>query len=188
MVKHRLHTQNIIFTALFTALTAVCSWISIPLPFTTVPLSLSLIAPYLAGFVLGCKYGFLSQVIYILLGVAGLPVFAQFTGGISILLGPTGGFIIGYALCALICGAARTTDSDAHGNAALKPHQGLLRYILLMLLGLTACYGCGLLWFMYLMKASLLTGLSACVIPFLPGDAVKIALAALLSVKLPKLT
>lgn len=166
-------TKGLVAAGLFTALTAVCSWINIPLFFTPVPVNMALIGPYLAGLILGYKYGVFSQVIYILLGIVGLPVFAGFAAGASVIVGPTGGFLVGYVLCALICG--------------LPPRKsGTKMRVLLMLTGLAACYVCGLIWFMITTSSTLWAGLTACVLPFLPGDAIKIALAAVLSRHLSK--
>lgn len=97
-------TSKLLMAGLFAALTGVCSWININLFFTPVPVNMALMGPYLAGLMLGCRYGFFSQIIYILLGVLGIPVFAGFTSGAGIIAGPTGGFIVGYVICAVICG------------------------------------------------------------------------------------
>ena len=83
-------------TALLAAVTAACSWISVPLPFTPVPINLATLAVFLAGGLLGAKYGSISIITYVLLGAIGVPVFNSFTGGIGIITGPTGGYIIGY--------------------------------------------------------------------------------------------
>lgn len=166
----------LVLAALFSGLTAVLSWINVPLFFTPVPVNLALIGPYLAGLLLGVRYGCLSQLLYILLGCVGLPVFAGFSAGAGVLAGPTGGFIAGYVLCAAICGLSARS---AHASAASAG-----RRVVLMCGGLLACYGCGLAWFMISSGSTLGAGLVACVLPFLPGDAVKIAAAALLAARL----
>lgn len=159
--------NRLIICALFASLMAICSWISIPLFFTPVPVNMALAGAYITGLLLGFKYGFIAEVLYILLGAFGLPVFAGFTGGIGAIAGPTGGFIIGYAVCAFICGLP-----------ARK--KGIMMRIFLMLCGMSSCYGCGLVWFMHLTSSTLWAGLVSCVIPFLAGDAVKIMLVSLL--------
>ena len=166
-------TNKLLMAGLFSALTGVCSWININLFFTPVPVNMALMGPYLAGLMLGCRYGFFSQIIYILLGVLGIPVFAGFTSGAGIIAGPTGGFIVGYVICAVICGLPARKKGSSYR-------------IMLMICGLIACYALGLAWFMILTHSTLWAGLVACVIPFLPGDAVKIALAAVLSKYLVK--
>lgn len=171
--NNAMRTKKLILAGLFAALTAVCSWINISLFFTPVPINLALIGPYMAGLVLGSKFGFFSEIIYVLLGSIGLPVFAGFTGGLDKLVGPTGGFIVGYMLCALICGLELR-------------HKGTKFRVLLMILGLAACYACGLIWFMFVTHSALWAGLTSCVLPFLPGDAVKITAVAILVRHLPK--
>lgn len=166
----------LVLAALFSGLTAILSWINVPLFFTPVPVNLALIGPYLAGLLLGVRYGCLSQLLYILLGCVGLPVFAGFSAGAGVLAGPTGGFIAGYVLCAAICGLSARS---AHAPAASAG-----RRVVLMCGGLLACYGCGLAWFMISSGSTLGAGFVACVLPFLPGDAVKIAAAALLAARL----
>lgn len=106
--------------------------------------------PYLAGLMLGCRYGFFSQIIYILLGVLGIPVFAGFTSGAGVIAGPTGGFIAGYIMCAVICGLPARKKGSSYR-------------ILLMICGLIACYALGLAWFMILTHSTLWAGLVACV-------------------------
>ncbi len=192
-------TNMLLLSGLFSALTAICSWINIPLFFTPVPINLALIGPYMSGLMLGPRYGLLSQLIYILLGAIGVPVFAGFSGGIGVLAGPTGGFIAGYAVCAFICGLSMPVyrrksgakagyglsrengayPADATGRSPMKLGMtaGSVGF---MLLGLTACYIFGLIWYMALTGAGLWSGLVACVLPFLPGDAFKITAAAIL--------
>lgn len=169
----RTNLQNLLLAGLMAALTAVCSWINISLFFTPVPINLALIGPYMAGLLLGLKYGVLSQGVYVLMGAIGLPVFAGFASGVGTLAGPTGGFIVGYVICAAICGLS-----------ARK--KGTKYRVLLMVCGLAACYACGLIWFMVVTGSSLWAGLISCVFPFLPGDAVKITVAALLTKYLSK--
>ena len=175
----------LVLAALFSGLTAVLSWINVPLFFTPVPVNLALIGPYLAGLLLGVRYGCLSQLLYILLGCVGLPVFAGFSAGAGVLAGPTGGFIAGYVLCAAICGlSGRSAYASAGRSAYASGSASAGRRVVLMCGGLLACYGCGLAWFMISSGSTLGAGLVACVLPFLPGDAVKIAAAALLAARL----
>ena len=93
-----------ILCGLFAAITAVCSFITIPLGFTPVPINLGTLAVFLTGGILGKKYGTISMTVYVLLGAAGVPVFAGFRAGISVLAGPTGGYIIGYIVAVFIIG------------------------------------------------------------------------------------
>jgi len=169
-------TKKLILYALFAALTAVCSMISIPLPFTPVPINLATLSVFLAGGLLGSKGGAISQLVYVLLGAIGLPVFAGFTGGFGIITGPTGGYIIGYVAAAWLT-----------GFMVEKLGQGYYKNIISMIAGLAVCYTLGTLWFMYITSTGLVAALMLCVVPFLLGDAIKIAIGSILVKKLHRL-
>ncbi|MDD4592138.1 MAG: biotin transporter BioY [Parabacteroides sp.] len=168
-----LKTNRLILCAFFATLTVVGTIISIPLPFSPVPINMALLSVFLAGSLLGAKLGALSQLVYICLGAAGLPVFSKFSGGAAILVGPTGGYIIGYIVAAFLVGLI-TQKIVSFGP----------KTILGFLAGLAACYALGTLWFIYVTDTTLWTALLMCVIPFLPGDGVKIFLAFILTKKL----
>jgi Uncharacterized conserved protein len=160
-------SKHLGLTALFTALIAVFAQIQIPLPM--VPLSLCTLAIYLAALLLPYPYGFLSVLCYILLGLCGLPVFAGFQGGAAVLFSKTGGYIIGYAIMALII---------KKGSASVW------RLSLSCVLGTFVLYLFGSLWFMHLTGMGLGLTLSYCVLPFIPGDLIKIILAVILQKRL----
>lgn len=161
-------TRNMILGAMMTALTAILSQIQIPIGL--VPVSLATFAVFLSGALLGPQYGALSQLAYLLLGAAGIPVFAGFTAGLSRLIGPTGGYIFGYVLMAWLVGLL------SRGG---KAHYG--RLILSMVAGEALLLTVGTAYFMMITGNNLAAALSTCVVPFLPGDAAKIALAALVA-------
>ena len=170
-------TRDMVLISLFAALTAICSWISIP---AAVPFSLQTLAVFLAVGLLGGKRGTVCILLYILLGAVGLPVFAGFSGGLGVLFGTTGGYIIGFLFSALLMWA-------------LEPltRKNAWWLILSMVLGLLVCYAFGTLWFrMVYLKTTgpvgLLTVLGWCVFPFLIPDAVKIAIAYVLILRLRK--
>lgn len=165
--------KEMVFTAMFAALIAVCSIISIPVG--EVPVTLQTFAVCLSGAMLGWKRGTLSVLIYILLGAVGLPVFAGMKGGVGVLAGPTGGYIIGFLLTALIIGLV----SDKSGGR-------LLPLTAAMAAGVLACYAVGTVWFIAVTKMSVGASLMLCVVPFLIPDGVKIAAAVLLSNRLMK--
>ena len=166
-------TLHLVMAALFAALTAVCSQIQIPLPM--VPINLALLAVHLAGALLGAKWGALSMTAYALLGVVGAPVFAGFSSGPAVLFGKTGGYILGYILCALLVGLLSRRLGFTFPKLCLS-----------MVIGVAVCYVFGTAWFMVISGLNLATSLSYCVLPFLPGDAVKILLAAFLALRLRK--
>lgn len=159
---------------LFAALIAVGSWISVPLGFTPVPVNLATLAVFLAGGLLGVKYGTAATAVYTTVGAVGVPVFAGFRGGISVLAGPTGGYIIGYIVAAFIVGMIVKKDS------------GIIRIALAMIAGLAACYTLGTVWFIISTGTGFGAAMVACVIPFLPGDALKITAGTILVRKLRK--
>ena len=150
--------------ALFAALTAICSQIQIPLPM--VPINLALFAVHLCGALLGPRDGTLSLALYICLGAIGVPVFTGFAGGLGVLLGKTGGYAVGYILCAAIVGLL------------YRKWRSFPLQCMAMALGALACYAFGTIWFMAVTQLDLWTSLAYCVWPFLPGDVVKILLAA----------
>lgn len=169
----KMKTKSLVICALMAALTAVFSQIAVPIG--PVPINLALLSIFVAGAFLGPVYGTLSQLVYVLLGAIGVPVFAHFSGGLSIVVGPTGGYIIGYIFTAFITGII-----------IKKSKKSILMYVIAMILGLVACYTLGTAWFMYVTKRTLMESLALCVLPFLIGDAVKIALAIVITKRLEK--
>ena len=166
-------TQHLTLSALLCALLAVLSQVQIPLP--PVPISLSLLAVHLCGALLGARWGAAAVGCYVFLGAAGVPVSAGFAGGVSVLFGPTGGFLFGYILCALIVGLLTQRLGFTRRNLFLSMAAGTL-----------ACYALGMAWFSLTSGATLAGSLSVCVLPFIPGDLLKAVLAASLSVRLQK--
>lgn len=160
--------------ALFAALTVICAQLVIPLPM--VPLSLSLLAVILAGALLGPKLGALSMVIYTLLGLVGVPVFASFGAGPGVLFGKTGGYILGYILAAFLTGLL------------LRKEKGFGSTCRAMAVGTLGCYAFGTAWFMAITGLGLWASLGYCVFPFLPGDVVKVLLGAWLAQRLRPVT
>lgn len=167
-MNSKFRVVDLTYMAFGAALTAVCSWISIP---STVPFTLQTFAVFCVLSLLGGKRGTVSIVIYILLGAVGMPVFAGFTGGIGILLGTTGGYIIGFILMGLLFWLAE----HFFGNA-------LPVRIVSMLAGLLVCYAFGTGWFLWVYARQsgaigIGTALSWCVLPFILPDLAKMALA-----------
>lgn len=159
-------TIDLVYIGLFAALIAVCAWIAIPL---TVSVTLQTFAVCLTAGLLGWKRATLTTIVYILLGMIGLPVFTGFNSGIAAVTGPTGGYIVGFIFTALIVGFSVE-------NVGRKIWQN----ILFMVIGILVCYLFGTVWFVIAYKVSFVSALSTCVIPFLLPDAVKIVLAAVL--------
>lgn len=170
--NHRV--RHLVLCALFAALVAVCSQIAIPMPWG-VPINLAVFAVCLAGSMLGPVWGTASLVVYVALAAIGVPVLAGFQGGPAAIFGKTGGYAVGYIVAALLTGLV--TKALGRRFPAL---------VLAMVVGCLACYALGTLWFVFLTHSPLLTALGLCVLPYLPADALKIALAALLTVQLDR--
>ncbi len=180
MYNTQTRTTVLTRSALMIAFTAVCSWISIPIPGTSVPINLATFAVILAGLVLGAKDGTLAILVFLVLGACGLPVFHSFTGGMGVVFGPTGGFLIGYVILAFLVGLG-ISYSNTHGKN--RP----IAYIISVLLGETALYALGCLWFIIQAGSSVQTALLSCVAPFIPGDIAKIILAYLVAARIKNL-
>lgn len=166
-------TGRLTLAALMCALTAVLAQIQFPLP--PVPVNLALLGVHLCGCLAGRRASAGAMAAYALLGAAGLPVFAGFAGGPSAVFGPTGGFIAGYILAAWAEGALMRRLPFTARALALS-----------MLLGTAVCYACGLAWFMMTTGAALPAALAACMLPFLPGDALKLLAGVRLCLRLQK--
>ena len=171
--NQKIKTKQMVLIALMTAVTCVLGPLSIPLPFSPVPISLTNFAIFLAIFVLGMKNGTISFIIYLLLGAVGVPVFSSFRGGLQVLAGPTGGYLIGFIFLALIMGFALD-----HFDRKLLPT------IIGMIIGIVVCYAFVTVWLAKLLSLSFKEGLMMGVIPYLPGDAAKIIIAAIVGPKL----
>lgn len=153
------NVRKMVLASLFASLTAVCAWISIPIP--PISFTLQTFAVFLTLAVLGGKWGTVSILLYLLLGVVGLPVFAGFRGGISALLDATGGFLWGFLAAA--------------GVYWLLEKLGKVPA---MVLSMAVCYACGCWWFSrYAGGMGVWAAMLTCVVPYLIPDAVKIALA-----------
>lgn len=177
VTKSKITTKELVFTALMAVIIAVCSWISIP---TTVPFTLQTFGVFMAVGLLGGKKGTISVLVYILLGAVGVPVFAGFSGGIGVLFGTTGGYIVGFLLSGLVYWGMTAAFGEK-----------LPIMIIAMVLGLIVCYAFGTAWFMIVYAKNtapigLMTALGWCVFPFIIPDCIKIALAIVLTKQLKK--
>ena len=168
----KMSTKEMVTIAVMAALLCVAGPLSIAVG--PIPLSLATFAVYLAGAVLGAKRGAIAVAIYLLIGLVGVPVFSAFSGGLQKLIGVTGGYLVGYLPCALITGLAVRRD-----QAEVRP---VYKLPLFMVIGTAVLYAVGTAWFMIQTKNNLGSALMLCVVPFLAGDAIKIAAATLLAV------
>lgn len=172
---YSIRTKDIALIALFTALLAVCSWISVP---TAIPFTMQTFGVFLTIGLLGGKRGTAAILTYLLLGAVGLPVFSGFTGGIGHILGPTGGYILGFILTALLMWLAEALMGKSLKVLAAS-----------MVAGLIICYAFGTAWFIIVYtkntgEIGLMTALGWCVFPYIIPDVIKIILAVVLTRRL----
>lgn len=158
-------TKTLTLIGVMTAVICIMGPLSIQLPISPVPISLGTLAIYFTIYVLGMKKGTISCCVYLLTGFVGIPVFTAFTSGPAKLLGPTGGYLIGYIFMALICGFV----VDKTNNTLLC--------FLGMLLGTAVLYLFGTVWLAHQAKRTFMEALAAGVLPFILGDLAKIIVA-----------
>ena len=170
----KLKTFDIFTTALFSTLTAIGAYISIPLPFSNVPLTLQTMFTYLAGAILGGYLGALSQLIYLLIGIGGLPVFAGGGASLSVLIGPSGGYLIGFVIAAFVIGELK------------KIKRGFVWLVSCMIVGTLIIYSLGVVQLMNWAKISLNQAIVIGVLPFIFGDLIKILLATYITQRVEK--
>ena len=150
--------------ALFTALLCVLGPIAVPIG--PVPVTLGLLVIYLSVYLLGCRGTVISTVLYLLLGMVGLPVFSGYSGGLAKLAGATGGYLIGFIFVALI-----------GGFVAEKSAYNIWKTGAALVAGTLVAYGFGTAWFVIITQNSIVYALTVCVLPFIGFDAIKIVLA-----------
>lgn len=162
--KSRLHL--LVRTAVMTAVTCVLAPLSIPIG--PVPLSLTTLVIYLTLYLLGWRMAALSCLTYLLLGLAGMPVFSGFAGGLGKLLGPTGGYLIGFLPMAILAGVI------------VEKSRSRILQLLGLVAGTAVCYALGTAWFCMEAETGLGEALGLCVFPFIPGDLIKMGIAMVL--------
>ena len=163
----RIPTHQLTTCALMAALMCVLGPMSIPIG--PVPVSFTNLVIYLTVYLLGMKGATISYLVYLLLGAAGMPVFSGYEGGLSKLAGPTGGYLVGFMLMALICGFV-LEKSRAHAGITIVG----------MIVGTLVAYFFGTVWFVLEMQCQVWYALTVCVFPFIPFDLVKIVIATVL--------
>ena len=160
-------TRMLILCALFAALNAILSQLAVPIG--PVPINFVHASIFTAVGLLGIKYGTLSQVVFVLMGAAGLPVFSGLSGGIGVIMGPAGGFIISYVFCALIAGFVMERFGRSTKTLVLAMYSGwIVTYVL------------GVARFMYVTNTNLAAALPVVMLPFLPGDVLKVVVSVVL--------
>ena len=171
-INTRSRIHSLCAVALMTAVTCVLAPFSIPVG--PIPISLTTLVIYISVYLLGWKMASLSCFVYILIGMAGLPVFSGFSGGPGKLAGPTGGYIIGFIPMAVITGMM------------LSHAKSRIIQFLAMLLGTAVCYVFGTAWFCVITDSGVAAAMSACVLPFIPGDIIKMAVSFIICPEIKK--
>ena len=167
---NKLSVQDLTQIALMTATIAILAQISIPMP-AGVPMTMQTFAVPLAGILLGARKGTIATLIYLLLGAVGAPVFAGFSGGIGILFGITGGFLLSFPLMAYCAGKGAETGKMPLVFAGL-------------IIGAVINYIIGMCWFVFAANSNFGVAFTACVLPFIPTAILKILMAGFLGKKL----
>ena len=171
MKKTPLTVKDMAYSGICAALLAISAWISIPMP--QVSFTMQSFAVFFALGLLGGRRGVISIGIYLVMGAVGLPVFSGFRGGLSVILGVTGGYIWGFFLAGLLYWAVTVLL-----GSGFRVRLGA------MVLGMLLSYGCGTAWYLQVYGGNFWAVVSVCVLPYLIPDALKIALAMSLSERL----
>lgn len=161
----KLSTKELVLCSIFAAIISILAQISIPLPFTTVPITMLIFAVAVTGLILGFRLGAISVLIYLLIGSIGIPVFSQFSGGLGVLFGPTGGYLIGLIPMVYIVGFAKEKSSSP------------IIIFLSLIIGLISSYITGTLMFSAITGNTIYQSILYCVAPFIFVDLIKLALA-----------
>lgn len=172
MKNQKLTLQELVLTGMCTAIIAVMAQISIPMP-AGVPMTMQTFAITLTAIILGAKKGALASLVYVVLGAIGLPVYANFSGGLQDLVGPTGGFLWSFPLMAFLIGLG-----------AEKYHRSRAAFVACLTAGTVLNYIAGVLFFCLITKATVMAGIAACVLPFLPTTIIKAVLAAVIGLNI----
>jgi biotin transport system substrate-specific component len=172
MAVDKTSIKGIVYASLFGALTAAGAFIVIPVP--PVPITAQTFFLNTAAVLLGGSLGALSQFIYVMLGVVGIPVFSGGKAGIGVIFGPTGGYLLGFIIAAFIIGKI----------AGARKGAGIFWHIFAMLVGMGIIYSLGIMQLALVAKISFKKALTIGVLPFIPGDIIKILLAAIISSRL----
>ena len=166
--------KEIVIIAIYIALLTIFSWISIP---SIVPFTLQTFMIFIIAYTLKLKSALCVVVIYLVLGIIGVPVFSSFNSGLSYFLGSTGGFLLGFIPMVVIINVLSIKNNN---ETKVKNY---IYQVLISLLGLIICYIMGLVWFMFIYKApyTLSKALFAVIIPFIVPDIIKMVIAMIVS-------
>ncbi|MDD6216488.1 MAG: biotin transporter BioY [Roseburia sp.] len=168
----KVSTKTIVTVGMFTAVLAVLSILTIPMP-SGVPVTLQTFAMALCGYVLGAKKGTLSTVLYVVIGAIGVPVYAGMSGGVGVLFGYTGGFLFGFIFMTLLCGLGLSMK-----NKVLQVVFGLL--------GLVVCHLFGVIWFSVVAASTFVNSFLVVSVPYLLKDVTSVVAAYFVAIAIRK--
>ncbi|GHU79121.1 biotin transporter BioY [Clostridia bacterium] len=172
MFKEKFTVRDMCFIGIFTAVTVIMAQISIPMPMG-VPITMQTFAICLAGMLLSPRNSFFSALLYVLLGAIGIPVFAQFSGGLGIVFGPTGGFILSFPIMAWLVALG------AEKKGAIPVTLGLVA-------GILVNFVAGMVLFSLITGNGLGVAFTACVLPFIPTTIIKTVAAGIIGARIKK--
>ncbi|MCR4670986.1 MAG: biotin transporter BioY [Saccharofermentans sp.] len=177
-------TYDLVLEAVCAALITICSWISLQLG--EIPFTLQTMAIFIVLMSIGGKRGLVSILCYLLLGAVGAPVFAGFKGGFAVLIGPTGGFLVGFVAVALVFWLLK---DKVFGRFMTTYSKRLVFNIIMAVICELVLYFVGVIWFMTVYtpesgNAGLLSALSLCCFPYIIPDLIKLVFASLISSKI----
>ena len=169
--------REIAYVGVSVALITVCAWISVPV--FTIPFTLQTFAVALVGGLLGWKRGTVAILIYILMGLVGIPVFTGFKAGVPALFGATGGYIFGFLFLSLLPALAKLIPAQSGASRTVV-------FYCFSILGCAVLYFFGTVWLILMTRCTVGYALGICVAPFIVPDAVKLAISAIVTVRLEK--
>lgn len=173
--RTNLSLRDMMLVSMFTAILAVLAYVAVPLPFSPVPVTGQTFGIMLAGLLLGKKRGVMSVVLMLLLGAVGVPVFSGGRAGLSILVGPTGGYLFSWILSVIVIDALKSKIQGFKGTVIASLTGGVV-----------VVYAIGVPWLAVSTGMTFGAAFAAGALPFLPGDLFKVAVAALTAARMPK--
>ncbi|EOD00057.1 biotin transporter BioY [Caldisalinibacter kiritimatiensis] len=168
-------TRDLVYASIFTAITATCAQIFIYTPFSPVPITLQVLAVFLSGAILGSKLGLISQLVYILLGTIGVPVFAGFKGGLHIIVGLYGGYITAFPIASFVIGILVNLYKGK------SPIKNIAVNIFAMAIGLMIIYIFGVCQYSLLSNVGFIEAIPILIIPFVIPDLIKLAIGGFIA-------
>ena len=173
-MESKLSARDLSIISIFTVITAVLAQISIPLPFTPVPISFGLVAVYISGIVLKPKHAAYSQICYLLLGTIGIPVYSGFRGGLAVLFGPTGGYLLVYPIMAWVVSMALNSKKSRQVERIQSKGIVLFKSAIAICIAHLLLYLGGTTWLSITTGNTFYASLVLAVFPFIPMDVLKI--------------